>query len=437
LDDDPTGTQTVHDIAVVTQWDPDTLRAEFARKAPGFYVLTNSRALSSEAARVLNRDVARNLQAAALESGTRYTLASRSDSTLRGHYPLEIDALAEVSGAFDVTIVAPYFEAGGRYTIADTHYVAEGDRLVPAAETAFAQDAVFGYRNSNLREWVGEKTAGRVRASDVISVSLEAIRAGGPDRVGEVLRNAPPRAIVVINAAAPRDIEVVALAALRAEVAGTKIVYRTAASLVAARLGIEPRPALLSASPSTGSQGGGLIVAGSYVPKTTEQLARLRAAQAVEVVELSVADILDASRRASAIAEASAATNAALAAGRNTLLMTSRRLVTAESAERNLAIGELVSNALISVVRGLSMPPRFLIAKGGITSSDIATRGLGVRRALVIGQLLPGVPVWRLGPESKFPGLNYVVFPGNVGNADALVEAVARVDGERARTSGG
>ncbi len=168
---------------------------------------------------------------------------------------------------------------------------------------------------------------------------------------------------------------------------------------------------------------------GSYVPKTTEQIARLRAGPALEVVELSVDELLDASRRAAAIERASAATNAAMGAGRNTLVMTSRRLVTGDSTERNLAIGELVSAALIAVVRGLSITPRFLIAKGGITSSDVATRGLGVRRAMVMGQLLPGVPVWELGPESKFPGLNYVVFPGNVGGPDALREAVQRMDG--------
>jgi uncharacterized protein YgbK (DUF1537 family) len=81
---------------------------------------------------------------------------------------------------------------------------------------------------------------------------------------------------------------------------------------------------------------------------------------------------------------------------------------------------------LISIVRGLQVRPRFLIAKGGITSSDVATRGLGVRRALVRGQILPGVPVWRLGAEARFPGLDYVVFPGNVGGDTALADAVRK-----------
>ena len=82
------------------------------------------------------------------------------------------------------------------------------------------------------------------------------------------------------------------------------------------------------------------------------------------------------------------------------------------------------SDSLCRIVSGLRARPRFLIAKGGITSSDTATRGLGVRRAMVLGQLLPGVPVWELGPESKFPGMPYVVFPGNVGQPESVAEAI-------------
>jgi uncharacterized protein YgbK (DUF1537 family) len=76
----------------------------------------------------------------------------------------------------------------------------------------------------------------------------------------------------------------------------------------------------------------------------------------------------------------------------------------------------------VAIVRQLERRPRYLLAKGGITSSDIATRGLGIRRALVLGQILPGVPVWQSGPESRFPGMPYIVFPGNVGGVEALAE---------------
>lgn len=425
LDDDPTGTQTVHDVPVVTAWDEATLAAELADPAPCCYVLTNSRSLAPDDARTLNHELATRLRAASARTGRAFTLVSRSDSTLRGHFPVETDALAAVTGPYDATILFPYFEAGGRYTINDRHYVAEAGRLVPAAATPFARDAAFGYRHSDLRAWVEEKTDGRIPASDVASISLDDLRRGGPSAVTAQLLRLPPGSVCVVNAAAPRDAAVLALASLLAEQAGRRFLYRTAAYFVAARLGLAPGPLLGAGDFAATGDLGGLIVAGSHVPQTTAQLAALRAAHQLHVVELSVERILADGPDALA-ATVAAALDAELARGRNVLLATSRTLVSGADAAASLEIGRRVSGALISIVRTLRVRPRFLIAKGGITSSDVATRGLGVRRALVRGQILPGVPVWRLGAESRFPGLDYIVFPGNVGGDAALAEAVAK-----------
>jgi uncharacterized protein YgbK (DUF1537 family) len=81
---------------------------------------------------------------------------------------------------------------------------------------------------------------------------------------------------------------------------------------------------------------------------------------------------------------------------------------------------------LIAVIREITTPPRFIIAKGGITSHDVAQHGMGARRARVLGQLFPGVPVWRLESvtQSRFADIPYIVFPGNVGSPDSLKEAV-------------
>lgn len=428
LDDDPTGTQTVRDIAVVTTWDVATLTAELSAAPACFYILTNSRSLTAPASRALHLELAENLRAASAATSRAFTIASRSDSTLRGYYPLETDTLAEVLGPFDVTFLTPYFEAGGRYTLNDTHYVAEGDRLVPAAETPFARDAAFGYRHSHLPSWVEEKTADRIRATEVTSISLPDLRCGGPAAVAAKLRTLPRGAVCVVNAAAPRDIEVFAAATLAAEAAGSRFLYRTAAGFVAARIGQSPQHALLSpAAFSTATTNGGLTLVGSYVPKTSAQLAAVLAASTVTPIELEVAALLDDPRRSATLAAALAAMNSALAAGHDTVVYTSRRLVTGPDAAACLAIGRRVSDALIYLVQNLAVAPRYLIAKGGITSSDTATLGLGVRRALVLGQALPGVPVWQLGPESRFPGLGYVVFPGNVGSDTALADLVARL----------
>lgn len=431
LDDDPTGTQTVYGIAVVTEWSVETLRSELASDAPGFYILTNSRSLPAEEAAAMNRKIAENLQTAATELGLPRELVcvvSRSDSTLRGHFPVETDVLGEVLGPFDATFIVPFFEDGGRYTIDDVHYVAQEDALVPAAETPFAKDAVFGYRSSNLRDWVAEKTAGRVPAEGVESIRIDEMRRGGPAAVCRRLRQLPPGCTCIVNAAESRDLDVFALAVLQVEAEGRRYLFRSAASLVSARLGLARRPLL---SPEelvecdSHRRAGGLTVVGSYVPKTTEQLQRLLQRPGIEPVEVDVETLLDPARSQVVLQETIGRVNSLLGDARDVVLFTSRKLIAQADAATNLQIGRTVSDALVEVVRGLECRPRYLIAKGGVTSSDVATAGLGVRRAMVLGQLLPGVPVWELGDESRYPGLRYVVFPGNVGGPDALAQATA------------
>ena len=431
LDDDPTGTQTVHSIDVVTEWSVLTLADALASASTAFYVLTNSRALPADSAVALAREVGANLAQASRETGRDVVVFSRSDSTLRGHYPVEVDAvgeaLAEGLGVqFTGHVVAPFFYDGGRLTAGDVHYVREGATLTPAAQTEFARDAAFGYRSSRLPDWVEEKTGGRVKAGAVRAISLDDIRQSGPDRVRDILlASAAP--VTIINAVSERDIEVAALGLLRAEAEGQRYLYRTAASIVRARAGITRRGLLTPTELLSGVKGvaqGGLVVVGSYIQKSSAQLDQLLAVPGVVAVELSVADILaGASERAAEMAARSL--DVALAEGRSGVVYTSRGLVTGRDAAASLAIGQAVSAALVDTVRRVKQAPRFIVAKGGITSSDTATQALGIRRARVLGQVLPGVPVWQAGPESRWPGVPYIVFPGNVGGPEALATVVA------------
>ena len=433
LDDDPTGTQSVHGISVLTTWSVDALRAELESEAPAVYLLTNSRSMPLAQAQALNAEIGHNIQAAAESrqsagrpGSRRPVVVSRSDSTLRGHFPGEVDALAAaLGGGFDATLLIPAFIAGGRYTINDIHYVADGDLLIPAGETDFARDATFGYRASNLREWVAEQTGGRVPAAQVAAISLETIRRAGPDGVAAELAALHSGGVCVINAASERDLAVAALGILQAEARGKRFLYRTAASIVPLRAGIRPRPLLTRADLELPAAGGGLIVIGSYVSKTSGQLAALLAQPGLMGIEIDVAELLFGDHAEREIARVAAAAELQLRENQDVVLFTSRQLVTGADAEHSLEIGRRVSSGLVSIVRSISVRPRYLLAKGGITSSDTATRGLDVARALVLGQILPGVPVWRLGPESRYPGMVYIVFPGNVGGPGALAEVVA------------
>jgi uncharacterized protein YgbK (DUF1537 family) len=432
LDDDPTGVQTVHDTAVLARWSVADLAAELREPNPLFFVLTNSRSLPEPEAVSLNAEIVGNLTAAARETGVEFAVASRSDSTLRGHFPVETDAIAAAIGGVDGVIVCPAFFEGGRYTIDNVHYVRDGDRLVPAAETEFARDATFGYRHSNLQEWVEEKTRGRVRAGDVVSLPLGVIRRQGPDRVAAILGEVAGGQAVIVNAASYADLSVVAVGVLRAEAAGMRFVYRTAASFVRARVGMPGRP-LLTRAELLGANAPrylpGLVVIGSHVKRSGEQLARLLALPRTKGVEVAVPDLLASeAARERAIAGALRQTETALRSGVTPVVYTSRKVELASGGDQ-LAVSRTVSAALVAIAGGIEGRPGFVVGKGGITASDVGTRALGARRALVLGQIRPGVPVWRLGPETRFPGLPYVVFPGNVGGPETLAEVVADLRG--------
>jgi len=429
MDDDPTGCQTVHDIPILTAWPVEALRAEFGR-SPVFFILTNSRSLPEREAIDLNREVARNIVKAASLAERRFMVISRSDSTLRGHFRAEIETLtAEFGWENAVKLCIPAFFEGGRFTIDDVHYVKEGDELVPAAETPYAKDPSFGFVSSNLKDYFCEKTGGAVAREDVCSISLQDIRKGGPETVAEKLAGCSDGSFCVVNACERSDMDVVALAVFRAMEEGKRFLFRTAAAIVPALFGLAPRALLDAGEFPPRQKGCGLIGEGSFVPMSSRQLAHLLNHGGVHGVELGVRRLLSGERKIE-IERVIDEANRSVGARRDTVIFTSRELVTGATAEESIRIQADVAAALITIVRGIHAAPRYILAKGGITSNDTAAKALGVQRAVVAGQIIPGVPVWRLGEDSRFPGMNYIVFPGNVGTETSMTDVVRCLRGE-------
>lgn len=463
LDDDPTGVQTVHDLPVYTDWSRETLRAAFAEKVPMFYILTNSRGLTGEETAALHRELMDNLCEAAGEAGpaaseargaageggiaageggtvgaVSFQVISRSDSTLRGHFPLETDLIGEClarrggRGA-DGVILAPFFQAGGRLTVEDVHYVRSGGKLIPAAQTEFARDVSFGYAHSFLPAYIEEKTGGRVRAEEVLSIPLECLACGDVDAAERVLLRAGHGQAIVVNAMDSADLRVFAAALYRAIARGKRFLCRTAADFVKAAGNISDRPLLTAAEMYTESQRsrGGVIVAGSHTEKTTRQLERLRALQGFDFIEFD-SDLVLTGRLAEEASRVRILVESDVKHGITPVFYTKRRLLElpGDTKEQALRRSVAISEALVSVIGEMETAPAYVIAKGGITSSDVGTKALGVKRAWVLGQLLPGIPVWRCGAESRFPGIPYVIFPGNVGEEDSLYQAARILEGQ-------
>jgi uncharacterized protein YgbK (DUF1537 family) len=438
LDDDPTGSQAVHDVQVVTVMAEDAYAAALGGPAATCFVLTNTRSLGEPAAAGLNTLAARGLFAVARRRGARIQLISRSDSTLRGHVMAEVAALQairrEVLGSgYDGVLLVPAFLEAGRLTAADIHWARIGPDLVAVGETEFARDPTFGYTASDLRDFIAEKSGGAIGRDDVASISLADIRLGGPSRVRELLAGVHDGTWVVVNATEYSDLETVAYGVLQAERSGKSFLFRTGPSFVRALSGIGPKAPLRGAqlwpSPRRGEHG--LIVVGSHVRHTGRQVAVLRAAGRTTDIELDVPSII----RGADDAAAATARQVADALGRSdVLLYTSRTLVPGNDGEDSLAIARRVSAALSRTVRAaLAAQPAWIIAKGGITSHDVALHGLGIRRAEVAGQLFPGV-ISVLRPIDVAPeaiGVPYIVFAGNVGDDATLAQAVAILNGEQ------
>ncbi|KAA5838214.1 four-carbon acid sugar kinase family protein [Saccharopolyspora hirsuta] len=429
LDDDPTGTQTVADVPVLTSWSVDDLRWGLRQPGGACFVLTNTRSLAAADATARNREVLDALAAAAEAEGVDFVVASRSDSTLRGHFPVETDALADDLARHgrpvDGVVVVPAFPDAGRVTVDSVHWARTPAGMVPAGETEFARDATFGYRSSNLREWVAEKTGGRITPDDVLAITLTDLRGGGPQHVAELLAGVRDRRPVVVDAACDDDLRLLASALRQAESRGTRLLYRIGPAFVRARIGQTASAPLDSAALRAYGSGHGLIAVGSHVGLTTAQLAGLRELGGVEEFELDVPTLLDPAARGGHIAEVSARAAAAMQRC-DAVIRTSRSLVTGADADDSLAIARAVSSALVEAVAATvrAHRPAFVVAKGGITSSDVATGGLGIRRAITRGTMLPGmVSLWE-PVTGDSAGTPYVVFPGNVGDENALAHVV-------------
>ncbi|UUL76549.1 hypothetical protein NG819_01640 [Pseudarthrobacter sp. Fe7] len=460
LDDDPTGTQSVADLPVLTRWEVEDFTWAFAHIAqssakPAVYVLTNTRSLDPAEAAARNEEVVRNALAAAgspetAGSSLRLGFVSRSDSTLRGHFPLEPDVIAATVAAVsgektDGVVLVPAFPDAGRLTIGGVHYMrgtgdAEGT-LVPVSETEFAKDASFGFSTSVMADYVAEKSQGRFPADSVIVLDLNIIRAGASAQdpgisakaIADAIEPANDSTPIVADIVTENDFRALALGLEEAERRGKKLLYRVGPPFVRGRIGQEIRTALTSGEAyegNTPSEAGGLIVVGSHVGLTTRQLNVLTAVHSsARIIEIDVEKLLGAEPDAQAHLDQTVdAVVEALRTG-DVIVHTSRLLIKTDDPAESLRIARTVSAAVVDVVNRTlkTFPPRFVIAKGGITSSDVAAHGLEIRHAIVRGPMLPGiVSLWE-PVDGPAKGIPYIVFAGNVGDDDSLAQVTRKL----------
>jgi uncharacterized protein YgbK (DUF1537 family) len=428
LDDDPTGSQTVHSCLLLTQWDVETLKLGLTDVAPIFFVLTNTRAMEPLQAAAVTREVCQNLKLAIAAVGlTDFLIVSRSDSTLRGHYPIETDVIADELGGFDAHFLMPAFFEGGRITRDSIHYLIVNGVETPVHKTEFARDSVFAYSHSYLPDYVAEKTQGKIPADRVVQFLLAEVRSSSLEKLMQLERNR----CCVVDGEQQSDFDQFAADLLAAASQGKKFLLRSGASILTslAKLGPQPIPAIEMSKYVRNGQPGAIII-GSHVQKTTAQLGQLLQAQGIMGVEIDVSRLIDedATTRTELLTTTIDRVNNIHAAGDTSAIYTSRQELSFDTIEARLKFGEAVSALLMDIIRALPADIGFLISKGGITSNDTLSRGLALPTARLLGQIVPGCSaIVTPATHQQFPNLPVVLFPGNVGDEYALALAYLRL----------
>jgi uncharacterized protein YgbK (DUF1537 family) len=421
LDDDPTGTQTVKDLPVYTQWTEDLLEDGFKQSNNMFYILTNSRALNEEETTALHKEISSNIEKVSQRLNHPYLIISRGDSTLRGHFYLEPKVLNDAStSGFDAVFYVPEFFEGNRFTYNGIHYLKENDTYMPVAESEFSNDTTFGFNSETMADFIEEKSHGAITSNEVYHITLEQIRNRDKTAIFKTFESINNFVAVVVDALNDEDMDYF-VACLTEFLANheKKFMFRTAASFVKAMC--QTPGEIINLKNYKQNNNGGIIIVGSHVKKTSDQLQHLLNNTNIKQSEFDVKKVTE-SNLNEYIAEQITQVEQIINDGKDIVIYTSRDVIKTEDLTNNLSISTNISNSLVEIIRGLQVQPKFIIAKGGITSSDVATKGLNIHKADVIGQVTKGVPVWLTGSEAKYPKMPYVIFPGNVGDVETLTE---------------
>lgn len=432
LDDDPTGTQTVKDLNVYTTWQKEYIEDGFDADHNMFFIMTNSRALSEAETKAVHEKIIQTVERVSSEKGIPFIIISRGDSTLRGHYYYEPKVIHKNSPeGFDAVFYIPAFFEGGRYTYEGIHYLEENDEFIPVSESEFSNDSTFGFNSKHLQDYIEEKSDGEVRSENVVHIPLDMIRSCDTHALIKIFDGLNAFDQVIVDAVNNRDMEFFAgvmMEYLKSH--NKKFIFRTAASFVRA---ICQTPGEILAREEIiqpDNENGGIIVVGSHVDKTTKQLKHLMEHSDIHEIEFSVQKVIEESQLTEYVNTLRDEVSKLISVGKDVVVYTSRGLIRTEDKEESLRISKSISDSLVQIVSTLDVKPGFIIAKGGITSSDVATEGIKVKKAYVLGQAEKGIPVWETNEDAKYPHIPYIVFPGNVGEDHTLYDVYKKISHE-------
>ncbi len=439
IDDDPTGSQTVHNCPLLFRWDKDVLVNAYRNKSPLLFLLANTRSMPPALAEGQIRTICyslRKLFFAERVSLNDVFLISRGDSTLRGHGVLEPKIIEEELGPFDATFHVPAFLEGGRTTVEGVHFL-HGE---PVHQSDFAKDQLFGYSTSHIPLWLEEKSNGSIKASSVFSVNILSLesalnsQAGMNNLLNNLSRLSGNRSVVV-DAKNSSHLEVF-VRAVKMLQGSKRFLFRSAASLLTAFADLPVNSYDLSDLISLrcidqfNKLKPGLVMVGSHVSLADAQLTRLLDEDECEGIELSVRELAgvlndDCSRLNLSDFEMHyfQKLNKVLDSSRTPVLYTSRGELVFSSIQERLNFGISLANSMGRLAAKMAPKLGYIISKGGITTQALLENGLKLSSVQLKGQLMPGLSIVSavLGEANlEFP---VVTFPGNLGDRTTLFDA--------------
>ena len=432
IDDDPTGSQTVHDCLLLLKWDYSTLVKGFESESNLFFILANTRSLKENDAKLTIEEICKNLKV--VINSEKYEeeiiFISRGDSTLRGHNFLEPNSINSCLGPFDATFHIPAFIEGKRLTINGLHFVDQ----IPIEQTIFARDKIFGYETSNVKNLLFQKSKSQINEDDIQNLflsDLEILNNEENNIVFKKLKNFKNNKHVIIDVENYSQLKKFS-SIIKKLTKQKKFLFRTAASFISSisekksntkderfffnlRLRDKEKRFLP-----------GLVIVGSYVELSTIQLKNLLKISNCEPIELDVFEFFkitslkdNQERRKLFKNKLLREIRFSFEQGKTPVLFTSRKFMCLDYSEQFNFFNSLAF-FIAELVADLKFEIGYLISKGGITTNVILSNGLNADYVYLEGQILTGISVvtYNLKNGEKLP---IVTHPGNIGTKDSLV----------------
>ncbi len=435
FDDDPTGSQTVNDCPLVLKWDHETLLKGLQSKSNLLFILANTRSLSEYELRIRLEEICFNLSDVIKNpffKNEEFIFVSRGDSTLRGHNFLEPYLINKFLGPFDATFHIPAFIEGNRVTKYGLHFV----NNIPAHKTIFAKDQVFGYQTNDIKKLLYQKSNSKLNLSDINNLYLDdlsTIEIKRGNSIYEELRNFKNNSQVIVDTTTYSELDKFANILITL-IKDKRFLFRTSASFISSISNSRKntKKHIFYSQLRRQIKGRylkGLVVVGSIVDLTTNQLYKLLEINSCRALEINVEEFFKISRTSKQEQINSLRKiivqniRELLAKSLIPVLYTSREMIFLQDKNELIKFQQSLSIFISGIIQEIKNEIGYLISKGGITSNTILSEGFCVDSVYLEGQIFTGISVVNVDISSteKIP---VVTFPGNIGDENMLVKVL-------------